>query len=163
MSLYNTKGNRMKLTRLLFLSLACPVLSGTAESLSIDWYTVDGGGGSASAGEFTLSGTVGQPDVGTLTASGGVAIVGGYWSQFADVTVIQPERPVLNICLSNANTLLLSWPADQTGYLLEQRPAATPGVWSNVPVTPVVVGAEYQVPLTFSPNDAPTYFRLRKQ
>jgi hypothetical protein len=154
----------MKLTRLLFLSLVCPALAGAAESLSIDWYTVDGGGGSTSAGEFTLSGTVGQPDAGTLTASCcGFTIFGGYWSQFSEVIVTPPGRPALSIYLSNANTLLLSWPADQTGYVLEQRAAAAPGAWSNVPVTPVLVGAEYQVSLTFSPHDAPTYLRLRKQ
>ncbi len=153
----------MKLTTLLFLSLACPALAGAAESLSIDWYTVDGGGGSSSAGEFTLSGTVGQPDAGTLTAAGGgFTLLGGYWGQFSEGTEVPSERPRLYVRLINASTLVLSWPTGQTGYLLEQRLAASPG-WSDVPVTPVVVGTEYQVSLTFSPNDAPTYLRLRKQ
>jgi len=153
----------MRLVRLLFLSLACPALAAAAESLSIDWYTVDGGGGSTSAGEFTLSGTVGQPDAGTLTAAGGgFTLFGGYWGRFSEVTVIPSERPRLYVRLINASTLVLSWPTDQTGYLLEQRLAAMPG-WSDVAVTPVIVGAEFQVSLTFSPNSAPTYLRLRKQ
>lgn len=29
---------------------------------SIDWYTIDGGGGQISGGAYTLTGTIGQPD-----------------------------------------------------------------------------------------------------
>jgi hypothetical protein len=34
---------------------------------SIDWFTLDGGGGTSSGGNFTLTGTIGQPDAGTLS------------------------------------------------------------------------------------------------
>jgi len=152
----------MKLTRLLFLSLVCPALAGAAESLSIDWYIVDGGG-STSAGEFTLSGTVGQPDAGALIASGyDFAIFGGYWGQLGDVIPVPAERPVLSISFANANSLLLSWPASQTGYLVQKRRADAQS-WNDLASIPVVVGNEYQVTLSFTPADAPTYFRVRKQ
>jgi len=153
----------MKLTRLLFLSLVCPALAGAAESLSIDWYTVDGGGGSTSAGDFTLSGTVGQPDAGALIASGyDFAVFGGYWGQFGDVIPVPPERPVLSISFAGPNSLLLFWPASQAGYLVQKRLADAQS-WNDLTTTPVVVGNEYQVALSFTPADAPTYFRLRKQ
>lgn len=49
------------------------------DSLSIPWWTVDGGGGDSSGGSYTLRGTAGQPDAGR--ASGGdFAIVGGFWA-----------------------------------------------------------------------------------
>lgn len=45
---------------------------------SLDWRTVDGGGGGSTGGIFMLSGTAGQPDAGSLT--GGVyTLIGGFW------------------------------------------------------------------------------------
>jgi hypothetical protein len=47
--------------------------------LELPWYTIDGGGTTASSGgDFVLSGTVGQADAGT--SSGSIyAIQGGFW------------------------------------------------------------------------------------
>jgi len=33
-----------------------------AQSYAIDWFTIDGGGGTSTGGAYTVSGTVGQPD-----------------------------------------------------------------------------------------------------
>ena len=50
-----------------------------ADSLSIPWWTADGGGGDSSGGPYTLRGTAGQPDAGR--ASGGqYALLGGFWT-----------------------------------------------------------------------------------
>ncbi len=46
---------------------------------TIDWYTVDGGGGTSTGGQFTLSGTIGQPDAGTMSG-GSFTLLGGFWS-----------------------------------------------------------------------------------
>ncbi len=54
-------------------SLAAAVTSG----YTLDWFTVDGGGGTASGG-YTVSGTLGQPDAGTLSG-GGYTLQGGFW------------------------------------------------------------------------------------
>ena len=133
----------MKLTRLLFLSLVCPALAGAAEDLSIDWYTVAGGGGSTSAGEFSVSGTVGQPEAGMLMAyCCRLSLFGGYWSQFIDVN--QPDGPRLCLHFTPTNTFLLSWPAYHADYLLQKKPAAVPG-WSDITASPVVVEGENQV------------------
>lgn len=45
------------------------ILTGLAQTASaqpfdISWYTIDGGGGTSSAGQFQLSGTIGQHDAG---------------------------------------------------------------------------------------------------
>jgi hypothetical protein len=35
---------------------------------SIDWFTVDSGGGTTSGGVYKITGTIGQPDAGSVTA-----------------------------------------------------------------------------------------------
>ena len=50
-----------------------------AQPFSINWYTIDGGGGTSTGGTFSVSGTIGQPDAGTLTG-GTFEVKGGYWS-----------------------------------------------------------------------------------
>lgn len=50
-----------------------------AESLTISWWTADGGGGDSAGGSYSLRGTIGQSDAGR--ASGGdYALIGGFWS-----------------------------------------------------------------------------------
>ena len=45
----------------------------------LSWWTVDGGGGTFSAGgAYTLGGTFGQPDAGLLTG-GAYTLGGGFW------------------------------------------------------------------------------------
>ena len=51
-----------------------------AQPYAIDWYTVDGGGGTSTGGNYTLSGTVGQPDAAATPLSGGTyTLQGGFW------------------------------------------------------------------------------------
>jgi hypothetical protein len=45
----------------------------------LSWWTVDGGGGSASGGPYTLAGAVGQPDAGPVFTGGDYALAGGFW------------------------------------------------------------------------------------
>lgn len=48
--------------------------------LAIDFYTIDGGGGTSSGGSYTISGTIGQPDASTTVLSGGsYELRGGFW------------------------------------------------------------------------------------
>jgi hypothetical protein len=45
----------------------------------LSWSTVDGGGGTAAAGQFELSGTTGQPDAGAAPLTGGqFSLTGGF-------------------------------------------------------------------------------------
>jgi hypothetical protein len=94
---------------------------------SIDWFTVDGGGGTSSGGQFTVSGTIGQPDA-TLLAGGQFSLAGGFWS---GITLLQtPGAPLLAIHPLGAN-VRISWPAPSTGFFLEQAPSAA-GQWTQV-------------------------------
>ncbi|MBX3356309.1 MAG: hypothetical protein KF724_11505 [Phycisphaeraceae bacterium] len=53
--------------------------SAITADFTVDWATVDGGGGDSSGGGFVLAGTIGQPDVGTMSG-GGYTLTGGYWA-----------------------------------------------------------------------------------
>lgn len=56
------------------LALAKP-----ADTYTIDWYTIDGGGTmSALGGSYTLSGTIGQLDAGSATGAN-YKLNGGFW------------------------------------------------------------------------------------
>jgi hypothetical protein len=76
-------------TKVLYLILAGVLLLFTAqaalarvEAYSVDWWTVDGGGGSSANAPYSLSGTVGQPDAGTMSG-GFYSLSGGFWGGVA--------------------------------------------------------------------------------
>jgi hypothetical protein len=75
---------KRKLLLPLLLLVICILLFGVGSVFAItgytlDWWTVDGGGGTFSTGgSYSLGGTIGQPDPGTST--GGTYILdGGFW------------------------------------------------------------------------------------
>ncbi len=50
-----------------------------ADTYTIDWYTIDGGGAmNLQGGSYTLSGTIGQFDAGTMSG-GNYKLNGGFW------------------------------------------------------------------------------------
>ncbi len=69
----------MKLITTLSLSAAMLTASTARAQFSMDWYTIDAGGGDTVGGTFALSSTIGQPDAGALTG-GAFQITGGYWA-----------------------------------------------------------------------------------
>jgi hypothetical protein len=70
----------MKSRNTMILALAGAALSPALAhgQYTIDWCTIDGGGGDTFGGTFTLSGTIGQPDAG-VHAGGTFQVSGGYW------------------------------------------------------------------------------------
>ena len=66
-------------TVLVTIALVLVVSTALARSgYDLSWWTVDGGGGTASSGSYTLGGTIGQPDAGILTG-GDYTLGGGFW------------------------------------------------------------------------------------
>jgi hypothetical protein len=52
-----------------------------ADELSLDWYTVDGGGDLwTTGGTYELSGTIGQPAAGVTMTGGSFELIGGFWA-----------------------------------------------------------------------------------
>lgn len=149
-----TSGIRHLAAGLLASSLCLPVLA----QYSIDWSTMDGGGGTSTGGDYSLSGTAGQPDAGTMSG-GEFVLTGGFWSVLA--VVENPPAPSLTIARNAPDSVVISWPTPGTGWFLEQNPDLTPGNWSVVAGAPVEVGGNSQV--TISPLETTGYYRLRKR
>jgi hypothetical protein len=109
---------------LLIFALA---LSARGQSYSIDWYTIDGGGGTSTNGQYSLSGTIGQPDANPQPMTGGnYSLTGGFWSLFAVQT---PGAPLLSIFISTTNTAVVYWPSPSTGFTLQQNTNLTTTNW----------------------------------
>lgn len=113
----------------LFLMSMIAAASVSAQSFSIDWYKISGGGGTSSGGNFSLSGTIGQADAGSMTG-GTYSLDGGFWSI---ASVVQtPGSPLLTIAVSG-NNYILSWPSASTGFHLEMNGnLGNSGGWSTV-------------------------------
>jgi hypothetical protein len=120
---------------------------------SIDWFTVDGGGGTSSDSVYEITGTIGQPDAGSV-ASGNYVIEGGFWSDLEAV-----PGPSLSIELVSPSSALVFWPAPSDGYVLQQHTNLTTTNWVAVTNSPVVVNGEKQV--TVSPQVGNRYYRLK--
>ena len=124
---------------------------------SIQWHTIDGGGGTSTGGDYSLSGTVGQPDAGTMSG-GDFALSGGFWSLLA--VVENPAAPNLTIYRNAPGSVVISWPASSIGWSLERNTDLGTDDWSAVGSAPVEVGDGLQV--TLPALDSADYYRLAK-
>ncbi|HKS38706.1 MAG TPA: hypothetical protein VJW76_16045 [Verrucomicrobiae bacterium] len=104
-------------------------VSSRAQSYSIDWHTVDGGGGTSTGGSYILSGTIGQPDAGAMSG-GSYTLQGGFWPGI--VVPSTGEAPTLFIQLSGAN-VIISWAPGSPGFTLEQTDNLFSPSWSAGP------------------------------
>jgi len=120
---------------------------------TIDWFTVDGGGGTSTGGVYTVSGTVGQPDAGGPMTNGQYSVTGGFWALPTAVQVI--GAPVLSIASAAPGQATISWSPNTPGYVLQETWVLSPANWTNSPsgaANPIVV-----------PAALPTkFFRLNK-
>ena len=114
----------------LFGSACVLVSSAFAQSYSIDWFTIDGGGGGASTGGvFSVSGTIGQPDAGGPWTNGSYSASGGFWT--LPVAVRTPEAPTLVIAAAAPGTAVISWTPATPGFVLQETPSLSPTNWMN--------------------------------
>jgi len=62
------------------IALLSVVSASALASYGLDWWTVDGGGGTSSTGgSYSLDGTIGQPDAGGTSSGGTYSLAGGFW------------------------------------------------------------------------------------
>ncbi len=140
---------------LLFLLFAAS-FSVQAQSYSIDWSTIDGGGGTSTGGVYSVSGTIGQPDAGAMSG-GNYTLEGGFWGIIAAVQT--PGAPLLSILRTTTNTVVVSWPSPSTGWNLQQNTNSVSSVnWSNVTATIQDDGATKT--LIVSPPAGNRFYRL---
>ncbi len=99
---------------------------------TIEWSTVDGGGGVSTGGVYTVSGTIGQPDAGTMSG-GNFTLDGGFWGLIAAVQT--PGAPLLSIALTpQLSTVTVSWPLPADGWVLQwtNRLDAASAPWPQI-------------------------------
>ncbi len=63
-----------------------PEPKGGASAFAIDWYSIDGGGGTSTAGEFALTGIIGQTDAAT-SSGGAFSVSGGLFSHLVQQAI----------------------------------------------------------------------------
>lgn len=74
---------------LLCLGMAAYAFAGM-DTFSLNWWTVDGGGGQSAAAGYRLSGSIGQPDAHLNLDGGSYAVAGGFWVWQAGYEVYLP-------------------------------------------------------------------------
>jgi hypothetical protein len=121
----------MKKLILIAAGLAAALLavpSARTQSFSIDWHTIDGGGGTSTGSVYSVSGTIGQPDAGPAMSGGRFSLTGGFWSL---VAVQTPGAPWLTISLTSTNTVMVSWPFPSTDFGLQQNTDLNTANWTT--------------------------------
>ncbi len=124
------KSKTGKMLVLPWLAMLAITISVSAQSYSIDWSTIDGGGGTSTGGVYSVSGTIGQPDAGVMSG-GNYSLAGGFWSLVSAVQT--PGAPLLSVWRTTTNTVVVSWPSPATGFALYQNTNVNTTNW----VTPV--------------------------
>jgi hypothetical protein len=119
------------LTRLGALSAGVFALTVQAQNYTIDWSTIDGGGGASTGGVYSVSGTIGQPDAGAMSG-GNYMLQGGFWGLIAAAQT--PGAPWLTITRTVTNTVCVWWPLPTDGWVLEwtNRVAGVSAPWPQV-------------------------------
>ena len=125
---------------------------------SINWSTIDGGGGTSTGGVYSVTGTFGQPDAGT-TSGGNYTLDGGFWGFIAAVQT--PGAPWLSIFRTTTNTVAVSWPSPSMGWDLQQNTNSVSSVnWSNV--TSGITDGGTTRTLIVNPPAGKRFYRLHK-
>ena len=141
------RNSRVQVRASAWLGTTCALLvagSTLAQNYSIDWYTMDGGGGTSTGGNYSVSGTIGQPDAGTMSG-GNFTLQGGFWA-----TPASAGTPVLiHIRLNGDGTITLEW---NGGGTLQAAPSVL-GAWQDV--------TSAASPYTFTPTLPALFVRVR--
>jgi len=70
------------------------VSAGAQAQLTLNWATVDAGGGKSSSSALTISGTAGQPDTTVSRSPGSISLAGGYWPSHGIDAIFQDRFEV---------------------------------------------------------------------
>src|ERR1039457_6470010 len=144
-------------TTLLAIAVACLLpAKASAQSYSIDWYKVSGGGGTSTGGTYQVSGTIGQPDASGAMTGGNYSLTGGFWALFQ---VLQtPGAPTLYI--SHAGNVATVYWQDVTGWnLYQDSNLATPIASWPASSSPTLTGGTNYLNITNPAGNL--FFRLK--
>ena len=101
-----------------------------AQNYSVDWYTIDDGGGTSSGGTFSLTGTIGQPDASVLPMTNvQYSVTGGFWA--LPIAVQVTNAPLLTITPAGPGLATISWAPNTPGFVLQYSPTMMPANWQD--------------------------------
>jgi hypothetical protein len=135
--------------------LALMATRSRAQNFAIDWFTIDGGGGTSTGGVYSVSGTIGQPDAGTMSG-GTYSLVGGFWGI---VSAVQTAGAPLLSIEQQPGAVRVYWPQPAAGFVLDQSLSVT-GVWSQVSFPYNTNTAD--ISISINPPVGDKFYRLRK-
>ena len=127
---------------LLGLLLWLAPLALPAQTNSIDWYKIAGGGGTSTGGVYSVSGTVGQQDAGGPMTNGQYSVTGGFWA--LPIPVQTTNAPTLEIIPAAPGWATISWTPPTPGFVLQETTSLAPTNWTNSPsgaTNPITVPA----------------------
>ena len=127
-----------------------------AQSNSVGWSKVAGGGQTSTGGVFQVSGTIGQHDASSAMSGGNFSVTGGFWS-YLDV-VQTPGLPLLSIRFIAPNSAIVSW-ANTGSYTLQTNNNLTTTNWVAYGGSVSSNGGTNSVSVT--PTVGNLFFRLR--
>ena len=102
-----------------------------AQSYTIDWFKVAGGGGTSTGGVYAVSGTLGQQDAGGSMTNGNYCLVGGFWA--LPVAVQTPGAPTLHITNASPGSFTLWWTPNTPGFTLQVSDSLAFTSWTTAP------------------------------
>jgi|SRR4051812_19516057 hypothetical protein len=143
----------------LCFSLVClsPCPCANAQSYSIDWYKIAGGGGTSTGGVYSVSGTIGQHDAGGPMVGGNYSLTGGFWALSA-VQVL--GAPLLSIKLISPNTAQVYWPSPSAGWTLQVNTNLAGPVWAAASETVSDNGTNKYI--IVNPTSGNRFYRLNQ-
>jgi hypothetical protein len=151
--LAQSKTCRISGTLLTFLAITISI---HAQSYSIDWYKIAGGGGTSTGATYQVTATIGQPDASGAMSGGNYSLTGGFWSLISVVQTI--GAPTLLISHSG-NAVTVCW-QNVSGWNLQQNNNLTlPANWSPSGGVTTSNGTNY---LNVTPLTGNLFFRLSK-
>jgi hypothetical protein len=129
------------------------LMGANGQGYTVDWYTVDGGGGTSANGLYTVTGTIGQPDAGAMT-DGYYRVDSGFWSLIAPGAPL--GAPVLTITLAGGN-VIVEWPVEFSGFGLQGNGVLGTANWVYLTNAPTEADGRWQIAL---PATGKQFYRL---
>jgi hypothetical protein len=115
---------------------------------SIDWSTIDAGGGTSTGGVYSITGTTGQPDAGPTLNGGSFTLTGAFWA--LPGLVQTPGAPTLYITNAAPGWATLWWNPPTPGFVLQETPSLSTTNWvyslsgaTNPAVVPAILPTKF--------------------
>jgi len=132
-----------------------------AQSYTIDWYKVAGGGGTSAGtnggGVYSVSGTIGQQDASGAMTGGNYSLTGGFWSL---ISVVQ-SAGVPNLTITQAgNSVIVSWPNTGSYTLQQNSNLSAPAGWATSGYSVTTNSPAGTNSISITPPTGNLFFRL---